>query len=119
MLTQLGDHGGTFGPQEYLHPLHYLISAAVLGRPVDGFGLSDGLMLASRAAPRGPSHRRSRAQPAVLLPHWHQGRVALIGDAAWCLILYSGMGASAGIVGAEMLGIQKQATAPTPLRGPD
>jgi len=28
----------------------------------------------------------------------------LVGDAAWCLTLYSGMGASAGLAGADLLG---------------
>ncbi|MEU0477924.1 FAD-dependent monooxygenase [Streptosporangium sp. NPDC006013] len=40
----------------------------------------------------------------VKMPSWHRGRVVLIGDAAWCLTLYSGMGASTGIAGGELLG---------------
>ncbi|MFD1538781.1 FAD-dependent monooxygenase [Nonomuraea guangzhouensis] len=44
----------------------------------------------------------------VKMPSWHQGRVVLIGDAAWCLTLYSGMGASTGIAGAELLGTMLQ-----------
>jgi 2-polyprenyl-6-methoxyphenol hydroxylase-like FAD-dependent oxidoreductase len=40
----------------------------------------------------------------VRLDHWHRGRVVLIGDAAWCLTLYSGMGASTGLAGADLLG---------------
>lgn len=35
---------------------------------------------------------------------WHQGRVVLVGDAAWCVTLYAGMGATSGLVGAEALG---------------
>lgn len=35
---------------------------------------------------------------------WHQGRVVLLGDSAWCLTLYSGMGASSAIAGADALG---------------
>lgn len=42
----------------------------------------------------------------VVMDRWCRGRVALIGDAAWCLTLYSGMGASAGIAGAELLAEQ-------------
>ncbi|KRD06029.1 oxidoreductase [Mycobacterium sp. Root265] len=39
----------------------------------------------------------------VKLPRWSKGRVALVGDAAWCLNLYSGMGASIGLrAGAEL-----------------
>ncbi|MCO8277660.1 hypothetical protein M1L60_44495 [Actinoplanes sp. TRM 88003] len=40
----------------------------------------------------------------VRMPRWHRGRVALIGDAAWCLTLFSGMGASSGMIGAVALG---------------
>ncbi|MFF3438621.1 FAD-dependent monooxygenase [Streptosporangium sp. NPDC002721] len=40
----------------------------------------------------------------VRMPHWHRGRVVLIGDAAWCVTLYAGMGASSGIAGGELLG---------------
>jgi len=39
----------------------------------------------------------------VRMPRWSTGRVALVGDAAWCLNLYSGMGASIGLrAGAEL-----------------
>ncbi|MDF2827381.1 MAG: hypothetical protein K0R01_664 [Mycobacterium sp.] len=39
----------------------------------------------------------------VMMPRWSTGRVALVGDAAWCLNLYSGMGASIGLrAGAEL-----------------
>lgn len=40
----------------------------------------------------------------VHIDRWHQGRVVLVGDAAWCLTLYSGMGASTGLAGADLLG---------------
>ncbi|GAA1657694.1 FAD-dependent monooxygenase [Actinoplanes couchii] len=40
----------------------------------------------------------------VRMPRWHDGRVVLAGDAAWCLTLYSGMGASTGMAGADLLG---------------
>lgn len=40
----------------------------------------------------------------VRMPHWTSGRVVLIGDSAWCLTLYSGMGASAAIAGGYELG---------------
>lgn len=40
----------------------------------------------------------------VRMPRWHQGRVMLLGDAAWCLNLYSGMGASASLKGGAELG---------------
>ena len=40
----------------------------------------------------------------VHLPSWHRGRVVLLGDAAWCVTLYAGMGVSAGLIGADLLG---------------
>ncbi|GAB4097524.1 FAD-dependent monooxygenase [Brachybacterium horti] len=40
----------------------------------------------------------------VVMPSWHADRVVLVGDAAWCLTLYSGMGASLGLAGADLLG---------------
>lgn len=40
----------------------------------------------------------------VRMRQWHHGRVGLIGDAAWCMTLYSGLGASSGIAGGELLG---------------
>jgi 2-polyprenyl-6-methoxyphenol hydroxylase-like FAD-dependent oxidoreductase len=43
------------------------------------------------------------------MPRWTQGRVALVGDAAWCLNLYSGMGASIGLrAGAELGAAMRQ-----------
>jgi 2-polyprenyl-6-methoxyphenol hydroxylase-like FAD-dependent oxidoreductase len=50
-----------------------------------------------------PDHLFDSAEQ-VHLDHWHQGRVVLVGDAAWCLTLYSGMGASTGLAGADLLG---------------
>jgi len=35
---------------------------------------------------------------------WHRGRVVLVGDSAWCVSLYAGMGVSMGITGADILG---------------
>ncbi|MFI6184174.1 FAD-dependent monooxygenase [Nonomuraea sp. NPDC051191] len=40
----------------------------------------------------------------IKMPRWHRRRIVLVGDAAWCLSLYSGMGASTGIAGGELLG---------------
>lgn len=42
----------------------------------------------------------------VQMPRWSNGRVVLVGDAAWCLTLYSGMGATTGILGGTVLGEQ-------------
>ncbi|WP_378789663.1 FAD-dependent monooxygenase [Nonomuraea fastidiosa] len=40
----------------------------------------------------------------VKMPTWSRGRVVLVGDAAWCLNLYSGMGATFGLLGGAELG---------------
>ncbi|MFE7503825.1 FAD-dependent monooxygenase [Promicromonospora sp. NPDC057488] len=40
----------------------------------------------------------------VVMPSWHTDRVVLVGDSAWCVTLYSGMGASSAIAGADLLG---------------
>ena len=39
----------------------------------------------------------------VHVDHWHHGRVVLLGDAAWCPSLYSGMGATSSLSGADTL----------------
>ncbi|TWF82269.1 2-polyprenyl-6-methoxyphenol hydroxylase-like FAD-dependent oxidoreductase [Pseudonocardia hierapolitana] len=52
---------------------------------------------------KAPDHLFDSAEQ-VHLEHWHRGRVVLVGDAAWCLTLYSGMGASTGLAGADLLG---------------
>jgi 2-polyprenyl-6-methoxyphenol hydroxylase-like FAD-dependent oxidoreductase len=44
----------------------------------------------------------------VQMPSWHDGRVVLLGDAAWCLTLYSGMGVSTGMAGADLLATELQ-----------
>ncbi|MFI0821984.1 FAD-dependent monooxygenase [Streptomyces sp. NPDC021098] len=40
----------------------------------------------------------------VEMDTWHSDRVVLLGDSAWCLTLYSGMGASTALAGADLLG---------------
>lgn len=40
----------------------------------------------------------------VHMDSWHRGRVVLVGDSAWCVTLYAGMGVSAGLIGADLLG---------------
>ncbi|KAJ5783400.1 uncharacterized protein N7518_009077 [Penicillium psychrosexuale] len=39
----------------------------------------------------------------VKMPHWSRGRVALVGDAAYCPPVMTGMGTTSGIVGAYVL----------------
>lgn len=43
---------------------------------------------------------------------WHTGRTVLLGDAAWCLTLYSGLGASTALAGADLLGTLLQRNGP-------
>jgi 2-polyprenyl-6-methoxyphenol hydroxylase-like FAD-dependent oxidoreductase len=40
----------------------------------------------------------------VRMDRWHDGRVVLVGDSAWCVTLYAGMGVSSGLAGADLLG---------------
>ncbi|MEU1276143.1 FAD-dependent monooxygenase [Streptomyces sp. NPDC005799] len=40
----------------------------------------------------------------VDMPTWHTDRVVLVGDSAWCLTLFSGMGVSMGLGGSDLLG---------------
>ncbi|MCF6474740.1 oxidoreductase [Nonomuraea sp. MG754425] len=40
----------------------------------------------------------------VKMPRWSRGKVVLVGDAAWCLNLYSGMGATSALRGGAELG---------------
>jgi 2-polyprenyl-6-methoxyphenol hydroxylase-like FAD-dependent oxidoreductase len=40
----------------------------------------------------------------IVLDRWSEGRVALIGDAAWCVSLFAGYGSSLAVGGAALLG---------------
>lgn len=40
----------------------------------------------------------------VRMDSWHRGRVVLVGDSAWCVTLYTGMGVSSALAGADVLG---------------
>lgn len=44
----------------------------------------------------------------VRMPRWSKGRVVLVGDAAWCMNLYSGMGATSSLRGGAALGVTLQ-----------
>jgi 2-polyprenyl-6-methoxyphenol hydroxylase-like FAD-dependent oxidoreductase len=45
----------------------------------------------------------------IEMPHWTSGRVVLLGDAAWCVSLLAGQGASMAMAGAETLAEELQA----------
>ncbi|MFD2796483.1 FAD-dependent monooxygenase [Promicromonospora vindobonensis] len=53
----------------------------------------------------------------VVMPSWHTDRVVLLGDSAWCVTLYSGMGASSALAGADFLGTALQRNPGSPARG--
>jgi 2-polyprenyl-6-methoxyphenol hydroxylase-like FAD-dependent oxidoreductase len=40
----------------------------------------------------------------VVMPRWSTGRIALVGDAAWCVSLFAGHGAALALAGADRLG---------------
>ncbi|MEV6493270.1 FAD-dependent oxidoreductase, partial [Actinoplanes sp. NPDC051633] len=40
----------------------------------------------------------------VVMPRWSTGRIALLGDAAWCVSLFAGHGAALALAGADRLG---------------
>ncbi|PJJ70878.1 2-polyprenyl-6-methoxyphenol hydroxylase-like FAD-dependent oxidoreductase [Diaminobutyricimonas aerilata] len=44
----------------------------------------------------------------VRMPRWSAGRVVVVGDAAWCMNLYSGMGATSSLRGGAALGTTLQ-----------
>ncbi|MEV4348948.1 FAD-dependent monooxygenase [Actinoplanes sp. NPDC049596] len=69
-------------------------------RGLDGGGL---VPFALDELRRGPE-RLFDSVHQVRMRRWYDGRVVLVGDAAWCLTLYSGMGVSAGMIGADALG---------------
>ncbi len=52
----------------------------------------------------------------VKMPSWHTDRVVLLGDSAWSLTLYSGMGASSALAGADLLGTTLQRNPGAPAR---
>lgn len=52
----------------------------------------------------------------VEMPTWHTDRVVLVGDSAWSLTAYSGMGASTALAGADYLGTVLQRNPGSPAR---
>ncbi|QCH24584.1 hypothetical protein DSM43276_02852 [Mycobacteroides salmoniphilum] len=62
----------------------------ILGEVLDAMGLGQSVSL--RFGRTGPRDR------------WHNDRVALVGDAAWCETMYSGLGVSSALAGPDLLG---------------
>ncbi|MEU6739761.1 FAD-dependent oxidoreductase [Streptosporangium sandarakinum] len=62
----------------------------LLGEALDALDAADGFLFDSVEQPR--------------MDTWSRGRVVLVGDSAWCPGLYSAMGISAGLAGADLLG---------------
>ncbi|GAA5155700.1 FAD-dependent monooxygenase [Nocardioides marinquilinus] len=61
-------------------------------RVLDGFEASDDLYVDSLTQ--------------IRMPHWHRGRIALAGDAAWCVTPMGGGGASLALTGGYVLAAQ-------------
>lgn len=70
-----------FGPDDF---------GATLGDAINGIDSADGVLFDSAEQ--------------VHMDIWRKGRVVLVGDSAWCTTLYAGMGVSAGLMGADLLG---------------
>ncbi|WP_043962995.1 MULTISPECIES: FAD-dependent oxidoreductase [Micromonospora] len=77
--------------------------------PVDAlraaFGdLAGGVPEAIRHVETDPSSAYFDRVSQVDAPRWSIGRVALLGDAAWCVTLFAGHGAALALAGADQLG---------------
>ena len=69
----------------------------------DGFGLDEIVDEALHDLDRTDSFLFDSVNE-VRMEQWHKGRVVLIGDGAWCLTLFSGMGATTAMMGGQQLG---------------
>jgi 2-polyprenyl-6-methoxyphenol hydroxylase-like FAD-dependent oxidoreductase len=74
-----------FGPQEY---------GRLLGEALDAYEVADQPLFDTAEQ--------------VRMRRWSTGRVVLVGDSAWCLTVFSGMGVSSAIAGADVLGTMLQ-----------
>ncbi|MGW0160140.1 FAD-dependent monooxygenase [Mycobacterium sp. NPDC003323] len=83
---------------EFTRPAPQRIREIFADRPL-GETLSDVLDALDRA-----EHVLYDSAEQVQMDRWHNGRVLLLGDSAWCVTLYAGMGVSAGLIGADLLG---------------
>lgn len=81
--------------------------------PVDAlrtsFGdLAGGVPEAIRYLEKDPAGAYFDSVSTVVMPKWGNGRVGLVGDAAWCVTLFAGHGASLALAGADRLGAALQ-----------
>jgi 2-polyprenyl-6-methoxyphenol hydroxylase-like FAD-dependent oxidoreductase len=70
--------------------------------------LAAGVPAAIRHLQKDPAGAYFDSVSTVVMPKWSNGRVALVGDAAWCVTLFAGHGASLALAGADQLGAALQ-----------
>ncbi|MFG1899268.1 FAD-dependent monooxygenase [Micromonospora carbonacea] len=84
------------------------------GRPVDRLRAAFGPQEYGRLLGAALDVYEAAEQPLfdsaeqVRMRRWSTGRVVLVGDAAWCLTVFSGMGVSSAMAGADVLGTMLQ-----------
>ncbi|WP_433392061.1 FAD-dependent oxidoreductase [Micromonospora sp. KLBMP9576] len=66
--------------------------------------LGGGVPDAIRHLGEDPAGAYFDAVSQVVMPRWSSGRVVLLGDAAWCVTLFAGHGATLALAGADQLG---------------
>ncbi|MFS8103319.1 FAD-dependent oxidoreductase [Lentzea alba] len=80
-----------------------------VGALTAAFGdLSAGVPDALRSLEQDPSGVYFDSVSKVITPKWSNGRVVLVGDAAWCVTLFAGHGASLALAGGDQLGAALQ-----------
>ncbi|TCB94469.1 FAD-binding protein [Micromonospora zingiberis] len=77
--------------------------------PADALGtafadLAAGVPEALRQLAEDPADTYFDRVSQVVMPRWSDGRIVLLGDAAWCVTLFAGHGAALAMAGADRLG---------------
>ncbi|GAB3851752.1 Rossmann-fold NAD(P)-binding domain-containing protein [Dactylosporangium cerinum] len=85
------------------------VEAALRNGPVaaleQAFGdLGGGVPDVLRHLARDPASAYFDAVSQVVMPRWSNGRTVLVGDAAWCVTVFAGHGATLALAGADQLG---------------
>lgn len=70
--------------------------------------LGGGVPDAIRHLGKDPAGAYFDAISQVVMPRWSTGRIVLLGDAAWCVTLFAGHGATLALAGADQLGAALQ-----------